>query len=258
MLHSSFQCWITMVYVRDQKRKALHYLLLQKVLPTVTWILESCDQFKLHNLAWKQLVLKLTGSPTRTSSYGLHLSTTQISALTTSKRMFYHLDKKQIPVTETSKLNTCFPIPFGNVSTLLPLTTGAFFSLGETGWVVSSPTVAPVSTGISRNSTHENKQQLSNKEFRTIPLVRHTPGTQWTRNTSVFNTILHISKPCLRKQCSCTPNLRLLRFATNNNAARVCVAIQANDAQSRQSLVNDETTFTGFQNARCSRMLSYM
>jgi hypothetical protein len=74
--------------------------------------------------------------------------------------MLYHLDEKQMPVTETSTLNTCFPIPFGNVSTLLPLTTGAFFSLGGTGCVVSSPTVAPASTGISRNSTHENKQQL--------------------------------------------------------------------------------------------------
>ena len=54
-----------------------------------------------------------------------------------------------------------------------------------------------------------------------------------------------------------TPSLRPLRFATNNNAARVCVAIQAKDARRRQSLVNDETTFTGFQNARCSGLLSY-
>ena len=37
------------MYVTDQKRKALHYLLLQNVLTTVTWILDRCDQFKLHN-----------------------------------------------------------------------------------------------------------------------------------------------------------------------------------------------------------------
>jgi len=58
ILHSSCQCWIIMMYVTDQKRKAFHYLLLQNVLTTVTWILDRCDQF---NLVWKQLVWNLQG-----------------------------------------------------------------------------------------------------------------------------------------------------------------------------------------------------